>query len=125
MTDAARTVEVHLTNSTNVDPSVRSAVADGNNSVWIAGEQPDSGQVVKQWDSVVWGVFTPAAADAASATVSLAGEGNSAIDISLTNPPNGTSAVTASSNDEIQATVTQLDGVDDHAVWQVVLSLRR
>ena len=33
MTDAARAVEVHLTNNTNVDLSVRSAVTGGTSNV--------------------------------------------------------------------------------------------
>ena len=125
MTDARRTIEVQVTNNTNVDLSVRAAVTNGASSLWIHGEQADSGQVVKQWESVTWGVFTNSEADAASATVSIGGPGNSAIDINLNALPDGTGSVVANSNDEIQATATQIDGTDNHAIWRVVLSLLR
>jgi|ERR1017187_654820 hypothetical protein len=118
-----RSVEIHVVNNTKADLSVQSAATIGPSSAWISGEQADSGQVVKQWGTVRWGVFTHSGADAPSATISLVGLGNEAIQINLINQPDGTSPVTANSNDEVQSSIVQMDsGEDSHTMWKVALS---
>ena len=118
-----RSVEILVTNNTKADLSVQSAATIGTSSAWISRDPADSRQVVKRWEKARRGVFTHSDSDAPSATVSLVGVGKEPIQINHSNQPDGTSAVTANSNDEVQSATTQLDsGEASHTMWEVVLS---